>query len=39
MTFSFFEQPIPNSLDEHPARHWELDKSGPPTNPIMPARR
>jgi len=39
MTFSFFEQPILNSLDENPAQYWELAKSGRPTNRIMPARR
>jgi hypothetical protein len=39
MTFSFFEQPIVNSLDEHPAPYWETDKSGRPTNLIMPVRR
>lgn len=39
MTNQFFEKPILNSPYEHPARHWELDKSGQPTNRIIEHRR
>lgn len=35
----FFEQPILNSPYEYPARHWELDSSGQPTQKIIDARR
>jgi len=35
----FFEQPILNSPYEYPARHWELDASGQPTNRILERRR
>ena len=31
----FFEQPILNSPYEDPARHWELDDEGQPTNRII----
>jgi type III restriction enzyme len=39
MSDSFFEKPILNSPYEYPARHWELDESGQPTNHILPHRR
>ena len=35
----FFEQPILNSPYEDPARHWELDEDGQPTNRIIDGRR
>lgn len=35
----FFEQPILNSPYEYPARHWELDSSGQPTQQIIEKRR
>ena len=35
----FFEQPILNSPYEYPARHWELDSSGQPTQQIIDKRR
>lgn len=35
----FFEQPILNSPYEYPARHWELDNSGQPTQQILDKRR
>ena len=35
----FFEQPILNSPYEYPARHWELDESGQPTQTIIEKRR
>lgn len=34
----FFERPILNSL-EYPARHWELDEDGQPTQRIIESRR
>lgn len=39
MAYSFFEQPILNSPYEYPARHWELDESGQPTQEIVETRR
>jgi len=39
MTDQFFEQPILNSPYEYPAHHWELDKTGQPTNRIIDSRR
>ncbi len=39
MSNLFFEQPILNSPYERPARHWELDKHGQPTQKIEPQRR
>ena len=39
MDSRFFEQPILNSPYEYPARHWELDTSGQPTNRILDNRR
>ena len=35
----FFEHPILNSPYAYPARHWELDASGQPTNRIIDNRR
>lgn len=31
----FFDHPILNSPDDYPARHWELDKDGQPTQQIL----
>lgn len=39
MVESFFERPILNSPYACPARHWELDAEGQPTNRIEPNRR
>lgn len=39
MTDQFFERPILNSPYEEPRRHWELDKSGQPTQEIIEKRR
>ena len=39
MTDLFFEKPILNSPYEYPARHWELDESGQPTQRIDERRR
>lgn len=39
MANQFFEKPILNSPYEYPARHWELDDSGQPTNMIVDQRR
>lgn len=36
---TFFERPILNSPYACPARHWELDTSGQPTQVIVPHRR
>jgi type III restriction enzyme len=35
----FFEQPVLNSPYEYPARHWELDDEGQPTQRIIGQRR
>jgi type III restriction enzyme len=35
----FFEHPILNSPYEYPARHWELDPQGQPTQRIIEKRR
>ncbi len=35
----FFARPILNSPYEYPARHWELDAHGQPTQQIIEARR
>ncbi len=35
----FFDQPVLNSPYELPARHWELDESGQPTDCILDRRR
>ncbi len=39
MAEQFFEQPVLNSPYEYPARHWELDDNGQPTNRISDKRR
>lgn len=39
MSNPFFDQPILNSPYEYPARHWELDKTGQPTQQILEHRR
>ena len=39
MTERFFDRPILNAPYEYPARHWELDESGQPTNGIVDRRR
>ncbi|MFZ1757239.1 MAG: hypothetical protein WAU10_26055, partial [Caldilineaceae bacterium] len=39
MTEQFFEKPILNSPYTYPARHWELDADGQPTNQILDFRR
>ena len=39
MTERFFDRPILNAPYKYPARHWELDESGQPTNGIVDRRR
>jgi len=39
MSNPFFERPILNSPYEYPARHWELDAGGQPTQRIASSRR
>lgn len=39
MSTTFFERPILNSPYRYPARHWELDVDGQPTQRIMEGRR
>lgn len=39
MSQIFFEKPILNSPYEYPAKHWELDPSGQPTQRVIPSRR
>jgi type III restriction enzyme len=39
MTEHFFEKPILNSPYAFPARHWELDEHGQPTNQVIETRR
>ncbi len=39
MTMQFFERPILNSPYRYPARHWELDEEGQPTDRIIQGRR
>ena len=39
MATEFFEHPILNSPYEYPARHWELDEAGQPTQRIIEQRR
>jgi type III restriction enzyme len=39
MSNPFFEHPILNSPYASPARHWELDKQGQPTQQIIESRR
>ena len=39
MSNPFFDRPILNSPYAYPARHWELDKSGQPTQKVVETRR
>jgi type III restriction enzyme len=39
MSNPFFDHPILNSPYEYPARHWELDEAGQPTQRIIDNRR
>lgn len=39
MAVQFFEHPILNSPYAYPAKHWELDTDGQPTNQIIGSRR
>ena len=39
MTDAFFAKPILNSPYRYPARHWELDPLGQPTQQIIEKRR
>src|SRR5262245_8028603 len=39
MSNAFFDHPILNSPYEYPARYWELDISGQPTQKIIETRR
>lgn len=39
MDNQFFKRPILNSPYEYPARHWELDEQGQPTQRIVEKRR
>jgi type III restriction enzyme len=39
MPLTFFEHPILNSPYGYPARHWELDTDGQPTNALIESRR
>lgn len=39
MNNQFFEKPILNSPYDYPARHWELDDQGQPTQQIIESRR
>ena len=39
MSEHIFERPILNSPYAYPARHWELDQDGQPTNHIIESRR
>ncbi|MEX1303686.1 MAG: DEAD/DEAH box helicase family protein [Rhodovibrionaceae bacterium] len=39
MSPNFFEQPVINSPYDEPARHWELDEDGQPTNLLLDSRR
>jgi type III restriction enzyme len=39
MNNPFFERPILNSPYAEPSRHWELDKSGQPTQKVVERRR
>ena len=39
MSNPFFDHPILNSPYERPARHWELDATGQPTQNILETRR
>lgn len=39
MSEEFFKHPILNSPYEYPARHWELDDRGQPTQKVLESRR
>ena len=39
MPANFFDSPILNSPYEYPARHWELDGEGQPTQRVLDSRR
>lgn len=39
MESQFFEKPILNSPYDYPSHHWELDKSGQPTQQVIDSRR
>ncbi len=39
MSNAFFDHPILNSPYGYPARYWELDDSGQPTQQILAPRR
>lgn len=39
MSLTFFEHPILNSPYAYPARHWEVDADGQPTNALIESRR
>jgi hypothetical protein len=39
MENEFFSKPILNSPYAYPARHWELDDKGQPTQQIIETRR
>ncbi len=39
MSHPFFDHPILNSPYECPARHWEIDKEGQPTQRTLETRR
>ena len=39
MSNPFFDHPILNSPYEYPSRHWELDKTGQPTQKTIDSRR
>ena len=39
MDNQFFERPILNSPYDYPARYWELDEDGQPTQRIIESRR
>ncbi len=39
MSNPFFDHPILNSPYDYPARHWELDETGQPTQQIIERRR
>lgn len=39
MTHPFFDHPVLNSPYAYPARHWELDAQGQPTQRVIESRR
>jgi type III restriction enzyme len=39
MSEDFFRRPILNSPYDYPAKHWELDSSGQPTQNVAASRR